>query len=296
MNKISLKQFTLSFISLFFILLSLSFNSFNSNASEQENDADLSKISIATGSQFYPYVDAKLPKNGWSSAIVQAVFEHLKIKHDIHVFPWIRVSELTKQNIHDGAYPYAKTLERKEEFYFSQPINFVPVKILLRKSIADQKIENLKHFTFCIPLGYVPPTELLKVISVENTTSAQSTNDCLKKIKVGWADIVVYNQFNELSDSFIGEDLKWSTLELASEPLFFIVSKTHPNGSKIIQLFNQGLTEITNNKTLEKINEQYESIIHIQNLLLNNDPKSINQVNTDQVNKVNLNKDHKQNQ
>ena len=274
MNKISPSYISFSLIGLFFIIVAFPSKSFVINTSALNNTSSLTSISLATGTKFYPYVDSKLPKNGWSSAIVQAVFEQMKIKHNVQIFPWYRVYELTKQHIHDGAYPYAKTTERQQDFYYSDPINYVPVKILLRKTITAKKIEDLKKYTFCIPHGYVLPTDLIRVISKENTTSARTTSDCLNKIKVGWADIVVYNRFNELSDSFKGDDLKWSTLKIASEPLFFIVSKTHPSSAKIIESFNQGLHEITKNKTLEKINEQYESIIQIQNLLLNDDQLS----------------------
>jgi polar amino acid transport system substrate-binding protein len=273
MNKLNANDFTFSLFSFIFLLFSFTSKASLLTAIEQDNITHLSTISIATGSQFYPYVDEKLPKNGWSSAIVQAAFEQVNINHNIEIYPWIRVSELTKQQIHDVAYPYAKTAERQKDFYFSDPINFVPVKILLRKSITDKTIEDLKKYTFCIPLGYVPPTALLTVISVENTTSAQTTLDCLKKIKVGWADIVVYNRFNQISDTLIGKDLRWSTLKIASEPLFLMVSKTHPNGAKILHAFNQGLKEITENKQLKKINEQYAELIYLHNFQLKNGRK-----------------------
>lgn len=222
-------------------------------------------LKLATGTQYSPYIDTRLPNGGWSTAVVSAVFKQLQIDFSVETWPWSRVLVNTQLELADGAFPYVETISRQQDFYYSQPINYVPVKVITHEKVLASNIEGLKNYTLCLPYGYTSTPELLKVISINKTTQAPSTRDCLNKVAKGWADIVLVNQYNEILKEQKYNKLKGLDIEMRQEPLYFIVAKKHPRAQALIELFNQGLSVIKQNNVLDEINKEYE-------LLLNTEP------------------------
>ena len=218
-------------------------------------------LSLATGTRYSPYIDERLPNGGWSTAVISAVFQQLKIDYIVETLPWPRVLLNTQVKLADGAFPFVETTTRQQDFYYSQPINFVPVEIISHEKVLASNIQGLKDYTLCLPYGYTSTPELLKVISINNTTPAPSTRDCLDKVSNGWADIVLVNRYNEMLNEQKYKKLKRLDIAMRQEPLYFIVAKKHPKAEALIELFNQGLSVIKQNNVLDEINKQYELLL-----------------------------------
>jgi len=230
-------------------------------SSVPEEKATISQVLLATGTRYSPYVDPRLPGGGWSVSVISAVFKQVNMTTRLEEFPWSRVLANTKIKVHDGAFPFVATEKRRNDFYYSDPINYVPIKIIANKNVNASTVAALKNYTFCLPYGYSSATEFLTVLTPKNTTHAPSTRDCLNKVTNGWADIALLNQYSEILHEKRYAQLKLLPISVQKEPLHFIVAKSHPQGKALITLFNQGLSAIKQNQLLDEINKQYELLL-----------------------------------
>ena len=226
-----------------------------------EKQTIISKVVLATGTQYSPYVDADLPDKGWSTSIITAVFKQQNIALSIEEFPWSRALENAKLIAHDGAFPFVMTEKRSKNFYYSDAINYVPVKIVVKENIDAVTLKGLKIYTFCLPYGYSSTTEMIGVVTASNTTRAPTTRDCFDKVINGWADVVLVNQYSKILQEEKYKQLKLLPIEVSKEPLYFIVGKSHPNAKALIALFNQGLNAIKHNQVLDDINRKFELLL-----------------------------------
>lgn len=218
--------------------------------------------SLATGQIYYPYVDVSLPKYGWSSAIVLAVFQQLNIDTKVSHLPWLRAEHFTKQAAYDGSFPYIVTEQRLIDFYYSDAINFVEVEILVRKELDIATFSSLINYRFCLPYGYEITNGFKGVISSHNLTRAPKSSDCLNKVIAGWSDIVLVNKYSKASMLEDKMPLKILKLPTPKESLHFIVAKDHPQGKKIIRSFNSALETLKKTKQLDEINERYVQLLN----------------------------------
>ncbi|SEL82257.1 amino acid ABC transporter substrate-binding protein, PAAT family [Colwellia chukchiensis] len=225
--------------------------------STADSKARLSQVVLATGTHYSPFIDSRLPNGGWSSAIVKAVFQQLNITLTIKPLPWSRVLASTEMNHVDGAFPYISTEQRHNDFYYSEPINYVPIKIIAQQNVKATTVSDLKVYTFCLPYGFSSAQDFLAIVTDKNTTHAPTTRDCLDKVLSGWADVVLVNQYNSILQNKQYQSLKVLPMSVAQEPLHFIVAKSHPDAHNLIRLFNQGLQSIKQNQVLDSINQAY---------------------------------------
>ncbi|GAA5139551.1 substrate-binding periplasmic protein [Thalassotalea piscium] len=222
----------------------------------------ISSVSLATGSRYSPFIDKKLPNGGWSASVIKAVFKQLNIVISIDELPWSRALNSTKANIHYGAFPFVETKDRNNDFYYSEPINYVPIEIIANEKVTATTVEELQKYSFCLPYGYSSASDFFTILSPQNITHAPTTRDCLNKANNGWADIVLVNQYNQVLHENRYTHLKVLPISVQHEPLFFIVAKSHPQGKNLITLFNQGLKTIKENNVLNEINKQYEALLN----------------------------------
>ncbi len=226
-----------------------------------EKQTLISKVVLATGRQYSPYVDVDLPGNGWSTSVITAVFKQQNVALTIEDFPWTRTLEKAKIPTHDGAFPFIMTEKRSHDFYYSEAINYVPVKFVVRNNVDVVTVEALKIYTFCLPYGYGSTAGLAGVVTASNTTHAPTTRDCLDKVIKGWADVVLVNQYSTILQEAKYKPLKLLPMEVSKEPLYFIVGKSHPNAKALIALFNRGLHAIKQNQVLDDINRRFELLL-----------------------------------
>lgn len=223
--------------------------------------SSIASIKLSTGTKYSPFIDTALPDGGWSLAIVNAVFKELNISISLDTYTWPRVLHYTNIRESDAAFPYIATMQREKDFYFSEPINIVPVKIVARKNLNIKTIKDLRSYILCLPYGYELPASLINIVKPRNINHATTTSGCLKKVNNGWSDLVLLNQYAQNIKLSMDSDLEWLSIDIPTEKLHLIASKKHPHGAKIIKLFNQGLRIIKSNRTLEKINKQYSSLL-----------------------------------
>lgn len=211
--------------------------------------SDTCKISFAYGN-WAPYIGEGLEENGPLGQKIKEAFAAVGCKTTFIHFPWNRAYLMTGELIIDATAPFVANDDRRENFLFSDPIMKSDWVIWHKKGHLDKfqfnNMESLKPYILGANHGfwYMEDFERLgiKTIRFENDT------DIFKIIQDNMADLFI-------QDKLVGENTLRSlppemqrsfthTPPIKSEDLYLLVSKKHPQGQHIIDLFNQGLAAI----------------------------------------------------
>ena len=226
------------------------------------------KILLVTG-EFAPYTSEKLTDDGFSTQMLQAVFQEMGMACEIRFYPWIRAEEMVQKGEAWGAFPYIYTEKRANDYLVSEPIHKASLKYFYLK--GNKKITNEV-------LGFRTISDFRNIILGGANGYWYGTREELKKQglnNVEWADDtsgLVKMLYNQRIDVFIEDDLvglstikkiypqetdRFATLDKAATSMDYIVivSKNYPNSTEILDKFNKVLTKLKARGTLEKISE-----------------------------------------
>lgn len=217
-------------------------------------------ISLVTGEDFKPYIDPTLQNGGMTSEIIRQTFKKMGYEIKITVRPWKRGQSETLKGMFFGTYPYSKNKERLKKYNYSIPLVEIEKVFFIRKDsgIKFEVDEDLKGLKVCRPIGW-NLTEIQKFIDKELITlkQPQTMAACFRMLNKGRVDLVntdVYAGWKSINES-IGSTENFTTLKkaLATQGLYLIVSKTYPDGGKILEEFNQTLDQLKQKGIVEKI-------------------------------------------
>ncbi|RVU38964.1 transporter substrate-binding domain-containing protein [Hwanghaeella grinnelliae] len=217
----------------------------------QNWDHDL-HVSLATGDDYPPFTDERLPYGGFATRVVMRAFQSAGVQVDSVIWrPWNRVGVLTQESQVDAAFPYIVTPERAEQYLFSKPI-FRKIDSGWQWSGSGRRIVDLNDpkavegLTFCLPFDFAAPDSIRKLL-LENRITLQRAADlvgCFSMLHVGRVDVTLAGRDQAAEsiaeigvprDEFLRSNL---TAEIEGR---LIVSKDHPHGPEIIAAFNAGL-------------------------------------------------------
>lgn len=224
-------------------------------------------VSVVTGDSYFPYVSYELPENGWSNAVVKAVFAEMGQDLTIDVVPWSRGFKWTLENKYLGTYPYVYSEERFADFLYSEPINFISVKLFVSADSSIENLTDLKGKRLCLPIGY---TISDTIGGLKNTYSLQvnraaDNKGCFGHVEKGWSDVGLINEHIS-TDRIIQIYGAKGPFRILPEtydtiPLYFIISRSYPDATQSLTQFNQALEAITVNGKLEAIRQRYLSLL-----------------------------------
>jgi polar amino acid transport system substrate-binding protein len=217
-------------------------------------------IHLVTGNNYPPFTDESLPQRGMVTEIVEAAFQEMGYQAIITFRPWKRGYEETKKGVFAGTFPYIKTEERQQEFYYSQPINTVYTRIFVTKASSIKRIEDLPGQRICIPLGYGVSKEfdeLLRQNAFKHEVNPVDLEGCLRMMLSGRKDFFIINEINgwmTIQNTFqTKEHFRALDTIFEEETHHLIVPKTHPDGEKMLELFNRGLERMRHKGALQEI-------------------------------------------
>ena len=241
---------TIVFVSLYLLLIIFCLSSF----------ATENTIHLVTGNNYPPFTDESLPQRGMITEIVDLAFREVGYQAIITFRPWKRGYEETKKGVFVGTFPYIKTEERQQEFYYSQPINTVYTRIFVTKESSIKRIEDLPGQRICIPLGYGVSKEfdeMLRKNSFKHEVNPVDLEGCLHMMLSGRKDFFIINEINgwmTIQNTFqTKEHFRALDTIFEEETHHLIVPKTHPDGEKMLELFNRGLERMRQKGRLQEI-------------------------------------------
>jgi polar amino acid transport system substrate-binding protein len=219
---------------------------------------------LVTGNNYPPFTDESLPQGGMITEIVELAFQEMGYQAIITFRPWKRGYEETKKGVFIGTFPYIKTEERQQEFYYSQPINTVYTRIFVTKQSSIKRIEDLPGQRICIPLGYGVSKEfdeLLRKNAFKHDVNPVDLEGCLRMMLSGRKDFFIINEINgwmTIQNTFhTKEHFRALDMIFEEETHHLIVPKAHPEGEKILEIFNQGLERMRHKGVLQEITNKH---------------------------------------
>jgi polar amino acid transport system substrate-binding protein len=222
--------------------------------------ATASVIPLVTGNDYQPYTDKSLPNRGMVTEIVELAFKEMGYRPKIAFRPWKRAYAETKKGVFAGTFPYIKSEKRLNDFYFSNPIHTMSIRIFVAADSPIRTLEDLQRKRICIPLGYAVSKRFKQVIydnMHKKETNPSDLEGCLRMIRSGRKDFFIINEINGwmmIQKTFHTKQY-FRTLDdvFEEETHHLIVSKTYPQGKQLIAEFNQGLEKLKEKGLLAEI-------------------------------------------
>ncbi|MFB2862876.1 substrate-binding periplasmic protein [Aeromonas sp. MdU4] len=196
---------------------------------------------------YAPYSGANLPEGGKSTRLVTQMLRDAGY-HDQRVtyLPWLRGYQLAINGLVTATYPYSRTAEREQDFYYSDPIHLDHLSWFTyrgSKAVFDGKWQGL---TVCMPLGW--STSHLDVVVKRFGMILQSPKtlaQCLQLLVRHRVDLVTMNDA-VMADASLQEFGDPCYLQMLpyyreTEPLYLIVSRRVTEGPMLLTRFNKAL-------------------------------------------------------
>ncbi len=219
------------------------------------------EIRLANG-EWPPYLGKGLPKYGAISHIVTEAFHRVGLNVRYEFFPWVRALHVAHESF-DGTLVWAKTPQRQQNFFYSEPVMIDKVAIFYHKDkpIRWNDIEDLKPYRVAIMRGYNNGNEMAKAeASGEyNFVTVTSETHALKMLFHRRIDIAVID--NTVGLELIRKDYskKEQSLFIAhpksvvARPLHVLLSRKFAINELYISKFNVALQEMKKDGTYDVI-------------------------------------------
>ena len=227
-------------------------------------------VSLASGDDYFPYSDSRLPEGGWSHRVVRAVLEEMGQQYQTDILPWARAEAWTKEHKYIAAFPYIETPERLADFYFSAPLHVSAGLIYTSVNNPSDRIEDFRGKLICLPVGFPLSESAKQFIQAHPLTVTYASNfhACFEQVHKGWSELLwTPPWFQPKLKEGIRFKRDFKNIPGQFSPLKFrvMVSKTHPQASTWLQRFNQALSKLEKNGQKAEIDNEYEAWLE-QNL------------------------------
>lgn len=224
-------------------------------------------VVLATGDDFPPFADRRLPHGGLTTRIVVRAFEEAEVAvSELRVLPWQRAFSLTRKGEVDASFPWSDAEDRRRYFLFSDPILTVTNHpwVLAGHDFVPATIDDVRGRRFCRPVGYATlgPLAEMERQGAATRESAGSMADCFRMLTVGRIDFVSANPFdgrNAISAAGIPDGLVARLdLVLAETEQLLIVGRANPRADAIIAAFNTGLSKLRATGEIQRLTAMYD--------------------------------------
>jgi polar amino acid transport system substrate-binding protein len=219
-----------------------------------------------TNGEWPPYLSESLKHYGVASHVVESAFQNVGITVEYGFFPWKRAYTLAQLGKWDGSVVWTPTEERKQEFYFSEPVaSDVTVFFHLKSKPFEWKdYSDLKSLKIGATLSYDYGESFAKnekdgTIKVDRAVKDETG---FKKLLVKRIDIFACNL--DVGYSLIHKMYPIETASLFTNnprpvkeaPLVLLLSKKLDKNKKMVEKFNQGLKQL---KECGKFDEYFDA-------------------------------------
>jgi polar amino acid transport system substrate-binding protein len=229
-------------------------------------------LPLATG-EWPPYTSEQLPENGFLTELMAIIVGEMGMKPEFFFLPWPRATIITKQGGVFGAFPYAITVERQKDFYFSEVIHSDTAYMFYHKTrFADKPVfktvEELRQFNVAALRGdnisrYLKENQ----VNLQELTTPEQLLLMLQKDRVDMVAIEKKVGLSTIKHLFPEQLREFVMLDkpLLSTGSSLMVSKQYPNALTLLKQFNEALLKIQQNGTYERVLAKHGFLESIEN-------------------------------
>lgn len=228
--------------------------------------ASAGSVTLVTGNGAAPFVDPRLPGGGMAAAIVRAAYGRVPTTLDDIAFTNAkRGYSALQRGAYQGAFPYAKTPERRQAMYYSDPL-YVTTSypaVNARTSLRIDRMNDLVGLTFCAPDDDSVPREVKKLEQQGKVfgTRPHELIDCVRMLRRRRVDFVpaiepVFRRTAE--DAFGGTSaFRFTDLELQQRAMHVIFPRNRDGAKAALRMFNAGLARVKASGRWAEIVDRY---------------------------------------
>jgi polar amino acid transport system substrate-binding protein len=210
------------------------------------------RLTLVTGEDYPPYVDAQEPGGGLAVRLVQQVLRRMDVTAAIETAPWRRGYEETLRGRFDATFPYVRTADRERDVLYSDPLFQVRQAVFMPvdRRFAYRGPEDLKGRRVCTPLGYAPAMTLQAMLDsgqLQRATAAGAAS-CPGLLAADRADFFI--QDLRIGEALVAKaDLSGRIVAVSKPPfgsseLHLIVPRSRPDAAGLIARFNRALKQV----------------------------------------------------
>ncbi|WP_221075524.1 substrate-binding periplasmic protein [Agarivorans aestuarii] len=227
-----------------------------------------------TSGEWPPYLSIDLAKGGIAAQIVSEAFAQQGIKTYYGYYPWKRSFEYARRGFGaanfrwHGSLAWIETEQRKQHFWFSEPIVSDKEILFSLKSnpIHWQTIEDLRGISIGGTVAAVYPTlektAEKELISLEIAGDYQSLFKRLLYQRIDaialTKTVALHYMTNHLSEAET-QQITYSETLVEQRHFRLMLSKKHSENQHYLQQFNQGLQKLKTSGRYAELLEQLES-------------------------------------
>lgn len=209
-----------------------------------------------------PYCGEKLPNGGFTTDIVAEVFKRSGVEIEVSFLPWTRAVIMMEGSQYDGCYPMYWAEKREEKLFYTDTIVYGDVVYYKRKDrdISFEKLEDLKPYRIGIVAGYVNEKDF---DNADFLTKEEVSTDLqnLKKLADGRVDLIVIDEFTAMylvqQNPELAGKMEAIYPPMESKSVHLCMSKDLPDSVNNLRMFNNGLKELKEDGTYDKLLEKH---------------------------------------
>lgn len=209
-------------------------------------------LSLVTGEDYPPFVDARQPGGGLAVLLIQQVVDRMGDIVILDTAPWRRGYEETLRGRYDATFPYVRTAEREREFLYSDPLFSVRPVVFMpaERRFAYGGPADLRGKRVCGPLGYALPEVLQSMIQAGEVERVMATSAaaCPGLLVAGRVDFII--QDLRIGSALIAKVGLMQAIVTVSEPplsmsdIHLIVPRNRVDAAALIARFNAALARV----------------------------------------------------
>jgi polar amino acid transport system substrate-binding protein len=220
-----------------------------------------------TTSEYLPFTTEHAKNHGFCSEIVSTVIKKMGMNPVYTFYPWKRGQAALGDGEMWATFPYVKTREREQEYWFSaQPlftskISFFYHKDHLSNAVRWNTLEDLKSYKIGGVRGYWYQADFAKAgLNVEYTTHPEQS---IKKLQAGRIQLFPVNDlvgWYLVEKHFAGSKNRFGTLEKPYDMVsdYLMVSKSYPNSEHLLKQFDEMFHKIKESGEYQNILKKHK--------------------------------------
>ncbi|USD40171.1 transporter substrate-binding domain-containing protein [Vibrio sp. SCSIO 43135] len=220
-------------------------------------------VVTAAQNEWPPYINDSGEMPGLAYEVVRRALRVEGFKLRFRLKPWSRAFKEVSNQKTDLLISVWYNEERAKTFLYSQPFMINTVRLVTLKDddfsyrtpndIRNKKVGILDNYSY--DENFLASEAYTKVTAVDLIAS-------IKLLKSGRIDMFVSDELvarwtiNSLAYNV--SDFAFIHNEIASQPLYIAISKSHPKANQIIEAFNQGLQFLVESGEMKAIYKRYQ--------------------------------------
>lgn len=219
------------------------------------------QLSLVTGEDYPPYVDARAPGGGVAVQLVRQVVQRMGATAEIDTAPWRRGYEETLRGRYDATFPYVRTPEREGDYLYSDPLIQAQPAIFMAaaRRFTYRSVADLKGRRVCTPLGYAPAPQVRALLDHNEAerVTAPSVAACPGLLVAGRADYFIQDQRIGLAvvakAGLTREVIAAPGAPFGTQELHVIVPRSRAGAADLIGRFNAALRQLRNSDDYDRL-------------------------------------------